>query len=190
MILGLVLAPVSAAKAAADVLVCVEFNNVTSLDVLASAQALASRMFATAGVALEWHLAGHAACQGPQPVRTIVLDFVRGAPASQNPEAMAYAKPYEAIHAVVLVDRLERVADGPGQMYKFLAHMMTHEITHLLQGILRHSQTGVMKARWDANDLMQMAYTPLPFTAEDTDLIQRGLRRRAASAGGPASPER
>jgi hypothetical protein len=55
---------------------------------------------------------------------------------------------------------------------------MTHEITHLLQGISRHSATGVMKARWGTKDVVDMANNPLPFTPEDIDLIQCGLVRR------------
>jgi hypothetical protein len=45
-----------------------------------------------------------------------------------------------------------------------------------------------MKARWDAHDFMQMEYTPLPFTAEDIDLLQLGLRRRAVSVGPTVPP--
>jgi hypothetical protein len=44
-----------------------------------------------------------------------------------------------------------------------------------------------MKAQWSAHDFLQMAYKPLPFTPEDIDLIQRGLRRFAARADSVAS---
>jgi hypothetical protein len=63
---------------------------------------------------------------------------------------------------------------------------MTHEITHILQGISRHSLTGVMKAHWDAHDFAQMAYQPLPFAPEDVDLIQQGLLTQAAGADSSA----
>ncbi len=65
---------------------------------------------------------------------------------------------------------------------------MTHEITHLLQGVSRHYQTGVMKANWDAHDFAQMAYEPLPFAPEDIELIQLGLRRPAAAAVSAVPP--
>jgi hypothetical protein len=58
---------------------------------------------------------------------------------------------------------------------------MAHEITHVVQGIARHSQAGVMKAYWNVHDIWQMVYKPLPFAPEDIDLIQRGLRPRPAS---------
>jgi len=62
-----------------------------------------------------------------------------------------------------------------------LAHVMTHEITHVLQGIERHSATGVMKARWDAKDFLNMTFSPLPFTVDDIDLLHTALRLRQTS---------
>ena len=37
-----------------------------------------------------------------------------------------------------------------------------------------------MKAQWDSRDFSQMTWKPLPFTADDVDLIQRGLDAREA----------
>jgi hypothetical protein len=176
------------AQSAGKIRVCVNSSTYAPTLVLARAEAITSRMFATAGVTVEWHSAAPAVCQGAQPTRTVVLDFATNTPPGEHPGAMAYAHPYEAVHIVVLYDRIEKSADGPIQASTFLAHVMTHEITHLLQGISRHSQTGVMKAHWDAHDFAQMAYKPLPFAPEDIDLIQLGLRRLAAGAGSGVSP--
>jgi hypothetical protein len=55
---------------------------------------------------------------------------------------------------------------------------MAHEITHMLQGVSRHSLTGVMKPRWDRNDYSQMAWRPLAFTEGDIALIQLGMKAR------------
>ena len=46
------------------------------------------------------------------------------------------------------------------------------------EGVSRHSETGVMKARWDVNDFEHMAGKPLPFSPEDIILIGRGLEAR------------
>jgi hypothetical protein len=59
-----------------------------------------------------------------------------------------------------------------------LAHVLVHEITHILQGVDRHSETGVMKARWTTADYVQIRAQPLPFTDWDIDLIQEGLASR------------
>jgi hypothetical protein len=65
-----------------------------------------------------------------------------------------------------------------------LAHVLTHEITHVLQEIDRHSATGVMKARWDAKDFLDMTFSPLPFTSNDIDLLRIALRRSSAARDG------
>lgn len=66
----------------------------------------------------------------------------------------------------------------PGKVPCLLAHVMAHEITHMLQGVSRHSLTGVMKPRWDRNDYSQMAWRPLAFTEGDIALIQLGMKAR------------
>jgi hypothetical protein len=187
-VVGLLVVLPASARATGKVRVCVNSNNYTSTIVLMRAEAITSRMFATAGVTVEWHSAAPAACRESQQTRTVVLDFVTNTPPSRHPGAMAYAQVYEAVHIVVLYDRIEKSANGPTQVSTLLAHVMTHEITHLLQGVSRHSRTGVMKANWDAHDFAQMAYKPLPFAPEDIELIQLGLRRPAAAAVSAVPP--
>jgi len=80
--------------------------------VLARAEAITSRMFATAGIALEWHSAAPAVCQKLQQTKTVILDFASNTPPGEHPGAMAYAQPYEAVHIVVLYDLIENSADG------------------------------------------------------------------------------
>ncbi len=185
--MAMILALAVSAQAAGKIRVCVNFRSYASAYVMPRAKIITSQMFATAGVVLEWHSTGTAACQESQQTQTVILDFATDTPPSQHPGAMAYAQPYEAVHIVVLYDRIEKRAGGPIQACALLAHVMTHEITHLIQGISRHSQIGVMKAEWSARDLEQMTYKPLPFAPEDIDLIQRGLRRAEGATSGVSS---
>ena len=174
----------ASAPPAEKVLVCVNSGgyelNPGSVVVLTRAEDISSRMFKSAGVALEWHSAGLGACRKTRQTQTIMLDFATNTPSSQYPGALAYALPYEGVHIVVMFDRIEKKAAGAAQVSPVLAHVLTHEITHILQGISRHSETGVMKARWDSHDFLQMTHEPLPFTLEDVNLIQLGLRSLAA----------
>ena len=62
-----------------------------------------------------------------------------------------------------------------------LAHVMVHEITHDLQGVCRHSATGLMKAHWTTSDFCEMLHKPLHFTAEDLILLYHGLATRIGS---------
>jgi hypothetical protein len=176
------------AQAAGKVRACVNSGTYVSFSVLARAEMIASRMFATAGVALEWRDARSAACQNSDQARTVVLDFHIHTAPSEHPGALAYALPYQGSHIVLLFERFARSAGGPNQVSALLAHVMAHEITHLLEGVPRHSQTGVMKAYWDRQDLTRMADKPLPFDPEDIDLIQRGLRAGAVGATSTVRP--
>jgi hypothetical protein len=86
--------------------------------------------------------------------------------------------------AYVFFDRVERIADThlnptrqrPAGMdtVVVLAHAMAHEVGHLLlpHG---HSDTGLMRADWDADDLRSAIDGDLNFTAEQAELIRSTL---------------
>ena len=78
-----------------------------------------------------------------------------------------------------------RNADRPYATAMLLAHVLVHEITHILEGVNWHSEVGVMKAHWTADDLMQMMYKPLPFDPQDVLLIRKGLANRGPPARNP-----
>ena len=63
-------------------------------------------------------------------------------------------------------------------------HHRADEITHILQGIARHSDQGLMKLCWSAADYEEMAWKPLPLTDLDVRLIYRGLQGREAHLSG------
>jgi hypothetical protein len=143
--------------------------------VLPLALETASEMFAEAGVRIDWHR-GLARC----PADGILVSLSDQVPSDADlpPHAMAYALPYEGHHIVIFYDRLKQKARPP-QISFLLAHVLVHEVTHILQGIHRHSDRGVMKATWDGSDYKALTWKPLAFTPEDIDLIHRGLAARA-----------
>ena len=53
---------------------------------------------------------------------------------------------------------------------------------HVLEGVSRHSDRGVMKARWEPADFRAMASRPLPFAAIDVLLIQAAMQHPPAGA--------
>jgi hypothetical protein len=150
--------------------------------VLVPAEALAGKMFAGIGISLVWRH-GKPAGESSQP--PIFVELVTGTPESLKPGALAFALPYEGSHLTVFYDRIT-ANQYPGSM---LAHVMVHEITHLLQGIDRHSSTGVMKANWTKKDFGVMRMGTLPFAPEDVVLINAGMtaRARVAAAAAPAA---
>jgi hypothetical protein len=97
--------------------------------------------------------------------------------------AMPYGKAGTRIH--ILLDRV-RGAGSQKLAGVLLGHVMAHELGHMLEGISRHSDSGVMKAHWDDDDFDQMVVRPLSFSSEDSDLIQIGVARWAARSAAAA----
>jgi hypothetical protein len=139
-----------------------------------AARSVASQMFAGIGVGIEWHHA--ASC----PAGAFRVSFADHTPAKLMPEALAYALPYEGTHIVIFYDRVQARATGPRKFPVLMGHVMAHEVTHVLEGMSRHSEEGVMKGHWTQSDYTSMCWKPLKFADEDVMLVHRGLERRAA----------
>ena len=58
---------------------------------------------------------------------------------------LGYAMPYQGRHIIIFFDRIETMQDA---LSTVLGHVMVHEITHVIQGVSRHSDTGLMKPHW------------------------------------------
>ncbi|HEV2198706.1 MAG TPA: hypothetical protein VGR73_02715 [Bryobacteraceae bacterium] len=157
------------------VTVCMEG---ASLDpsVALRAREMASKMFSGVGVTLDW--------RHNCPADSIRISLSDQSLAGRLPNAFAYALPYEGTHIVIFYDRVEHVSQ-PSRRPSLLAHVLVHEITHILQGVERHSAEGVMKANWDGGDYSAMTWKPLAFTPEDIVLLHNGLARRSAQANLP-----
>ena len=136
---------------------------------LGRAEGLAGEMFANAGVRINWRV-GH-------PKGEAITVGMSDVPSSYHPGALAFALPYQGFHITVFYDRIHK-GFAPDLASALLAHVLVHEITHILQGVDRHSDTGVMKAHWTTADYAQMLARPLPFTDWDVELIQEGLASR------------
>lgn len=151
---------------------------------LQQARAMAARMFAAAGIRLEWcDRASH--CRDWED--RIVITLRPTAPAALPQAAMAEAFSFEGRNIRIYLDRMPATDGGASLTPAFWAHVLVHELTHMLQNSDVHAEHGVMKARWDRHDLSAIRHQPLPFTATDIKLIHDGLaRRRGYGSGGAA----
>jgi hypothetical protein len=140
------------------------------------AEATAHQMFAKAGVRVDWKI-GQPKTQ--MPCQTLVLDITDNTPVSFFPGALGYAQEFEGVHITVFYDRVSRMVNRE-ILSMLLAHVFVHEITHVLEGVDRHSDEGVMKAHWSARDLESMAHVRLPFASSDLLLIHSGIARRSS----------
>jgi hypothetical protein len=159
-----------------NITVFLEYEPASGRDFYAASR-IAAKMFDAAGVRLAWHL-GEPSTRQLEQDRSIVVRTSLGAPASERPRALAYALPYQGMRIVIFYDRIQ--AFHPERRVVVLAHVLVHEITHILQGSTRHSRTGVMMASWTAKEYFEMLQKPLPFTEEDVVLIRLGLASRCS----------
>ena len=139
------------------------------------AERVASGIFADMGVKLDW-LHGKRC-----PADALIITLTVNTPGGLMPGAVAYAQPYEGRHVRVFYDRVSSTLGvfPKSDVPKILGHVLAHEIGHMLQRTVRHSETGVMKAHWTAVDYKSMAVRPLPFTEEDVQLILAGVGQPA-----------
>ncbi len=110
----------------------------------------------------------------------LLIEIENGNDYGGHQSALAYAMPYKTagtnIH--VFLDRVGQLGNRPSFVIGLLAHVMVHEITHVLQLIDRPSAGGVMKASWTREDYQRMDLDRIPFATEDVELIRKGLASR------------
>jgi hypothetical protein len=145
----------------------------------------ASRLLADAGIALEWHDGAPDSGVGPEVVGITVV--AKAPPDYDLPpkrNALASALPYATgpVRIQVYYDRLmDYVAAFGVRAPMVVGHVFAHEIGHVLEGIARHSEKGLMRARWSADDLWRITRYGLPFAAEDRFLMRSRLERAEGS---------
>jgi hypothetical protein len=134
------------------------------------AEAIASRILAAASVRIEWR-GDERACKAA--VASILITLSYETRTDRAPGALARAFPYEQKHVEVFYDR---VADStsPAALASVLGHALAHELVHMLQGLDEHSADGLMKARWERRDYVQMQRGLLALGEREILLVRRG----------------
>src|SRR5262249_3666211 len=69
----------------------------------------------------------------------------------------------------------------PATKAQILGYAIAHEIGHLL-GLDEHSEMGIMRSAWLSNDLLNLAYGDLSFTAQQASVIRNQVQMRQKSA--------
>jgi len=160
------------ARAEQKVTVYVNNDAVPGSD-LQIAEVRATEIFSSAGVRIEWH--GRVPDSGRLPGGAIAIRLDPQTPVLFLPGSLAVTR-FQGGHITVFWDRIHRTL-RPAPPDVVLGYVLVHEITHILQGSDRHSDSGVMKARWTDRDYAAMAYNALLFTPEDILLIHDGRAR-------------
>jgi hypothetical protein len=176
------LAASGACYGAQEAPVYVDNGNTMNPQVLWQAKKTAKEMSRRIGVSIDWR-AGELPRDLPGRHAAIEIQVISDPSEDHLPDALAYVElSRRSPRIFVLANRL-KTRIHPGLAPAVLAHVLVHESTHVLQGGGRHSETGVMKARWESVDHAQMAFRPLEFTQLDIDLIHARLAAPATSCG-------
>ncbi|HKE28082.1 MAG TPA: hypothetical protein VKB88_37270 [Bryobacteraceae bacterium] len=150
-----------------------------SFQLLRSGRPLASEIFAKIGIHLNWHTG-----ELPEGQKAFGISTVERAPESAGPDALAASRLSDSagVEITMYRDRLHLFLNAhsrpPGSA---AAYVLAHELAHAMQGIARHSATGIMKAHWSDSDFREMVFHKLAFTPYDIELIHRGLAERVAA---------
>ena len=87
------------------------------------------------------------------------------------------------IYASVFFDQAEQFAEGGvASISVILGHAAAHEIGHLLLRSSQHSTVGIMRARWNQEDLRSASRGNLLFTGQQSKFICAEVRTRSAVA--------
>ena len=173
---------------------CVEVYNLAELsgrNIRLSTEE-AARLMREVGVDVEWQFPGS---QSP-PQQTLNLDrvmnwnlpgdgdpfIVRIVPAAPKnlPFTLGYSLPAEPdwIHAVIFGDHIEELHYRNRIAFaSLLGYAIAHELTHMVLKSGQHSIRGVMKARWERTDLLDIGCGRLHFNPEEEDSISRAALR-------------
>lgn len=173
---GACLAAGHAPKPEPDVSILVQTDGQPGAAIRALAEMTATEMFAKIGVRAVWV----ADAKGSGAATGVVLHLrITDEPQDGRPPALGYAHTFAnstKSSIVIMWDRiLTRSGGVPMLAPTLLAHVMVHEVTHVLQRVVRHSDEGIMKTEWSREDIESIHWQPLAFTEEDVRLIQSGL---------------
>lgn len=147
------------------------------------AEAIATQVFARIGVRIDWPADQDSCILSPDSIAITLSDQT---PPGLYPGVLAYAAPYQGTRIVVFYDRVLNTVTR-SQQSLLLGYVLAHEISHLLQGISRHSASGIMKRKWEARDYVEMRWNALRFTEYDVSLIRDGLYERRLQVSRHAS---
>jgi hypothetical protein len=150
---------------------------------MSRARAIVSRLFDGAGIHVDWRMGGpkaHMEERGADETIWVRIEPKADA-AHESDQALAYSllHKYDGVRIHVFLDRVRLVDRTDGGLV--LGHVLAHEMGHVLEGVARHSEAGVLKANYTMADLRVMANQQLRFAPVDVGLMRAHFLTAAAS---------
>jgi hypothetical protein len=158
-----------------EALICIRLldSGVISGTVLGRAEGVTASILASAGVRIRWDdRRAERAAVVTINVRFVVAVDERSRFATSLPFAQS------GMRIIIFVESVERAGQhNPPFMSHILGHVLAHEIGHVLMRTDQHTQEGLMKARWTADDYAIIRASRMRFTTENVAAIRLGMAR-------------
>jgi hypothetical protein len=154
-----------------------------SLEALPEAYTEAERLLSPSAIRLKWidctSPTLSAECASPQLPADLTVRIVAGAlpPASARALGLA-AWSGDLAAAFIFYDRVAALRTSTRFVPTILGRVMAHEITHLLLGSESHSEVGLMRGQWNADDLRTVNSAWLGLPLRSAQFMQKEARRR------------
>jgi hypothetical protein len=116
-----------------------------------------------------------AACQAR---RDIALEILKAAPPGYQASILGYAQPLASagLNVRVFNDRVRLAATGRSRLYAaVLAHVIAHEIGHVLLRTGKHTSGGLMSQMWGDGDYAWMSRTLMLFDRRQGAAMRREI---------------
>jgi len=157
--------------------------------VLAAAEAEAARLLRNVPVELDWlNCADPRACSGHEAPGDLTVRVVEKAPPGATGSAMGMAAwSGNQGGAFIFHNRALAFRTHSKLLHHILGRVMAHEIMHLLLPEDPHSDLGLMRGQWTADDLRFDSSACSEPTVRSMREVQNSAFRRAPSAGARAS---
>jgi hypothetical protein len=161
---------------------------------IAAARAAADGIFQENGISLQWidcrvpGAATGAGCAGPLGESEFVLRLLESPNRSQAKHlALGSSLLDVETHGGVLITidpaRTAAIAAQAGvDSALVLGRAMAHELGHMLLGMSRHPDTGLMRARWSQRELRENNASDWQFSPREAGAMRRSLAVRTRAA--------
>jgi hypothetical protein len=157
----------------AQVRVCVDLDANVASDVLMTAQRTATLLFEGIGVHVHFLCDRSPEASG----RQILLRLSDRTNPALLKHALGFARPFAhgGVRVTIFYDRVEEMQPGGDGTGIVLGHIMTHELTHVLEAQNAHTESGIMRSRWNDGDFRAMRMGGLYFSDADIRAIYGNL---------------
>ncbi len=165
-----------------DVRVCVGIEASVNFGVVMGAERTAGQIFEDIGIHIHW-ICRHS---GDSKSSEIAMRLADNTSPTLLKGALGFALPYQqkGVRITVFYDRVELLARGHDSSGTILGHTLAHELAHILKAEDSHSETGIMRPRWDDRDIEAMQAHGLTFSPQDVRAMYRNLGAFVQPASG------